>query len=265
MKLSLVVGTSNLSIVEGMEMAKEIGYSAVEIAVRDPSTVDWREVEKLSEKLDLPICALATGLTFVIEGLSLTHPEREIRERAIQRLIAHAKVAAKFGAFVIIGLIRGTRMQRSLEQTRKLFVEEMKKLLEATEKERTKFVLEPLNRYESDFINTLEEAFQILEELNSERIGILADTFHMNIEEANIEENLKKVGRKLLHFHVADSNRWAPGCGHYDFKKTLATLKEIGYTGFLSVECLPFPNGPGEAARTAFKTLFPLLEAILEQ
>jgi len=259
LRLSLVVGTSDLSIKKGMKIAKETGYCAVEVATRDPSTVNWDEIGKLSEELELPICALATGLTFTVEGLSLTHPDKDIRERAIQRLTLWARVAAKFKAVVIIGLIRGTKMGRSFRETKKIFIEEVRKLLDKTERENVKFVIEPLNRYESDFINTLEEAIQIVKELGSERVGILADTFHMNIEESNIEESLKKVGEKLFHFHVADSNRWAPGCGHYDFKKTLVTLKEMGYGGFLSVECLPLPHSLKEAAKIAFRTLSSIL------
>ncbi|AAD35501.1 hypothetical protein THMA_0422 [Thermotoga maritima MSB8] len=266
MKLSLVISTSDAAfdalafkgdLRKGMELAKRVGYQAVEIAVRDPSIVDWNEVKILSEELNLPICAIGTGQAYLADGLSLTHPNDEIRKKAIERVVKHTEVAGMFGALVIIGLVRGRREGRSYEETEELFIESMKRLLELTE--HAKFVIEPLNRYETDFINTIDDALRILRKINSNRVGILADTFHMNIEEVNIPESLKRAGEKLYHFHVADSNRWAPGCGHFDFRSVFNTLKEIGYNRYVSVECLPLPGGMEEAAEIAFKTLKELI------
>jgi sugar phosphate isomerase/epimerase len=81
-------------------------------------------------------------------------------------------------------------------------------------------------------------------------MGILADTFHMNIEEPIIEESLKKYGDLIKHIHFADSNRWPPGYGHTDFKSIVETLKQIGYEGYISFEMLPMPD-PDTAARQA--------------
>ena len=266
LKLSLVISTSDAAfdalafkgdLRKGMELAKRIGYQAVEIAVRDPSVVDWNEVAKLSKELDLPICAIGTGQAFLADGLSLTHPDEKVRKKSIERVKKHAEVARLFGAFVIIGLIRGKREGRSYQEVERLFFESMNTLLNDTQE--VKFIVEPLNRYEMNFVNTIEEAMRILEKIGSDRVGILADTFHMNIEEADISESLKMVRRKLYHFHVADSNRWAPGCGHFDFESVFKTLKEIGYNGYVSVECLPLPGGMEEAAEVAFRTLKELI------
>lgn len=243
-----------------MELAKRIGYQAVEIAVRDPSVVDWEGVIELSKNLNLPICAIGTGQAYLADGLSLTHPDDEVRKRAIERVRKHAEVAGMFNAFVIVGLVRGRRQGRSYEETERLFIESMEHLLSLTE--RVRYVIEPLNRYETDFINTVDDALGVLEKINSDRVGILADTFHMNIEEANIPESLKRAGKRLYHFHVADSNRWAPGCGHFDFKSVFKALKEIGYNGYVSVECLPLPGGMEEAARVAFRNLFNFLKTL---
>lgn len=266
LKLSLVISTSDAAfdalafkgdLKKGMELAKRIGYQAVEIAVRDPSVVDWNEVARLSKDLGLPVCAIGTGQAFLADGLSLTHPDEKIRKRSIERVKKHAEVAESFGAFVIIGLVRGKREGRPYREVEKLFLESMNSLLSDTKEVR--FVIEPLNRYETDFINTVEEALRVIEKINSDRVGILADTFHMNIEEVNISESLKVAGKKLYHFHVADSNRWAPGCGHFDFESTFKTLKEIGYDGYISVECLPLPGGMEKAAEVAFRTLKELI------
>ncbi len=86
--------------------------------------------------------------------------------------------------------------------------------------------------------------------LDLERVGILADTFHMNIEEPVIAESIKKYSNLIRHFHFADSNRWPPGYGHTDFKKVMDVLKEIDYKDFISFEMLPMPE-PDTAARHA--------------
>ncbi|PLV57323.1 5-keto-L-gluconate epimerase [Thermotoga sp. SG1] len=266
MKLSLVISTSDAAfdalafkgdLKKGMELAKKIGYQAVEIAVRDPSVVDWGEVARLSKDLELPICAIGTGQAFLADGLSLTHPDDKVRKKSIERVKKHAEVAELFEAFVIIGLVRGKRDGRSYREVEKIFLESMDSLLKNTQKVR--FVIEPLNRYETDFINTVEEALRVIEKINSDRVGILADTFHMNIEEVNVSESLKVAGKKLYHFHVADSNRWAPGCGHFDFLSTFRTLKELGYDGYVSVECLPLPEGMERAAKIALRVLKELI------
>ena len=79
-------------------------------------------------------------------------------------------------------------------------------------------VIEPLNRYEINFLNTIKEALEFLSSLGDDNIGILADSFHMNIEEANFYQSIIETGDRLWHFHIADSNRWAPGFGHIDFE-----------------------------------------------
>ncbi|HDH06822.1 MAG TPA: sugar phosphate isomerase/epimerase, partial [Thermoproteales archaeon] len=81
-----------------------------------------------------------------------------------------------------------------------------------------------------------------LRDINSPSLKLLLDTFHMNIEEPLIEESIKKAGKKIGHFHVADSNRLAPGMGHLDFKSIIGSLKETGYEGFLSAEVIIKPS-----------------------
>jgi sugar phosphate isomerase/epimerase len=114
--------------------------------------------------------------------------------------------------------------------------------------------IEPLNRYETNLINTMEEGRRLIQHLGSRTLGLLPDTFHMNIEEMSIEETLQESMSFIHHVHVADSNRRAPGCGHINFKSVLRILKKSGYKGFLSFEILPEPN-PNKAARMAIDFL----------
>lgn len=264
MKIALVISTSDAAfnslafkgdLVKGVEMAKRIGYDAVEIAVRDPKVVDVAQIKDVVERLQMQVAAIGTGQAFLAEGLNLIDSNDDIRLRAKNRLKEHIDFAAHFGAKVIIGFIRGMRKGRLFEDVLSIFVEQMRQLAEYGLSKGVSLVIEPLNRYEIDFLNTLEETYEVVKLIDKENVGILADTFHMNIEEAKIEKNLLSIADKLLHFHVADSNRWAPGTGHYDFASTFEALKSIGYKGYISVECLPKPNGAEEAAKIAYETL----------
>uniref|UniRef100_A0A832MPQ7 Sugar phosphate isomerase/epimerase n=1 Tax=Pseudothermotoga hypogea TaxID=57487 RepID=A0A832MPQ7_9THEM len=269
MRLSLVVSTSDAAfdalafkgdLMKGVKMAKQIGYDAVEIAIRDPSTVDVEELKELLDELRMPVAAIGTGQAYLADGLSITAQDVSIRNRAMERLKSHIDFASIFNAKVIIGLVRGKRDKRALDEVLELFVESLKELADYAEKKGVELVIEPLNRYETDFLNTLEEVKSVLESLNRKNVGILADTFHMNVEEASIEESITKCGKWIKHFHVADSNRWAPGAGHLNFASILKALHDTGYDGFVSVECLPLPGGSEASARLAFKTLQSVLK-----
>ncbi|WP_448524163.1 5-keto-L-gluconate epimerase [Pseudothermotoga sp.] len=264
MKLALVVSTSDAAfdalafkgdLKKGVMMAKQIGYDAVEIAIRDPKVVDVKELKELLDELRMPVAAVATGQAYLADGLSITAQDVSVRNRAMERLKNHIDFASIFEAKVIIGLVRGKRQKRALGEVLELFVENLRELADYAKEKHIELVIEPLNRYETDFLNTLEEVKSVLESLNRKNVGILADTFHMNIEEASIEESITKCRKWIKHFHVADSNRWAPGAGHLNFDSILKTLHDIGYDGFVSVECLPLPGGSEESAKLAFKTL----------
>ncbi len=108
--------------------------------------------------------------------------------------------------------------------------------------------LEPLNRYETSLINTIDEALDVIERVGEDNLGLLPDTFHMNIEEPSVEDSLRRAAGRTIHFHVADSNRWHPGAGHLDFARILRLLKDLGYDRYLSGEFLPLPDARTAAA-----------------
>ena len=121
-----------------------------------------------------------------------------------------------------------------------------------------RLTLEPVNRYESNFINTLNEGIELIKRVGASNLGLLADTFHMNIEEVSINDSIIQAKDYITHVHFADSNRWAPGCGHLDFAQIVQTLKKIGYQGYVSAEILPFPD-PDSCARITAETLNKIL------
>jgi len=97
--------------------------------------------------------------------------------------------------------------------------------------------LEPLNRYEDYLVNTLADAVSIVEEVDSPGVAVIADTYHMSIEESDIGAAIRRVGPHIRHVQLGDSNRLEPGAGHYDWPETLDALSDIGYDGWLAMEC----------------------------
>ena len=234
---------------------KTLGYDGVELAIRDPSLLNWDRLEEEVKISGLDVPAIGTGQAYVEEGLRLCSPSAEVREKAIERLKSHLPLAKRFQAGVIIGLIRGkVEKNEDFRKGYEWMIESLKACCAEAERENVPLWIEPLNRYETNLINTLEEGWEVIQQLGGAKLGLLPDTFHMNIEEPIIEESLRKARFYYQHVHLADSNRWAPGFGHIDFKSILHVLREIGYDGFLSVECLPKPN-PEEAARGAINFL----------
>jgi sugar phosphate isomerase/epimerase len=124
----------------------------------------------------------------------------------------------------------------------------------AAAEEGVTILLEPLNRYERDYLNTVEEGVRVIRKVDVPNLKLLADTFHMNIEEANITASLRTAGKALGHVHLVDSNRQAPGYGHLDFRDVLRVLRDVGYAGYLSFEILPLPTFR-QAAEDAIRTV----------
>ena len=122
-----------------------------------------------------------------------------------------------------------------------------------------RLAIEPINRYETNLINTVADALDVINQVGADNLGVLFDTFHANIEEPNIAVSLRACGSRLFHVHVADSNRWYPGAGHIDFARVIATLREMKYAGWISAEILPKPDIP-RAAEQAMRTMKPLVK-----
>ncbi len=234
---------------------KTLGYDGVELAIRDPSLLDWNHLEESIKTSGLKVPAIGTGQAYIEEGLRFSSPSHEIRKRAIERIKLQILLAKRFQAGVIIGLIRGkVQGNEDLRRGFHWMIESLNACCEAAEKEGVFLWVEPLNRYEINLINTVEEGLGLLNQVGSENLGLLPDTFHMNIEEPIIEDSFRKARPYYNHVHIADSNRWPPGFGHIDFKSILQVLRETLFEGFLSVECLPKPDAD-EASERAIKFL----------
>ncbi len=259
MKLSIVLSTQPAQfqaatfkgdLETNLARIADFGYNGVELAVRDPRLVDFNELDRLTRACGLSVPAIGTGQAWGEEGLSFTDPDPETRRAAIERIKSHIPVAARFGAIIIIGLIRGI-VKAGVEQAQAMdwLVEALQECCSAARPHGVRLALEPINRYETTLVNTAAQGLELIERVGADNFGLLLDTFHMNIEEPSIEASIRQCGERIFHFHVADSNRWYPGAGHLDFRSILGTLDSIDYSGWVSGEFLPKPDAETAAGR----------------
>jgi sugar phosphate isomerase/epimerase len=238
---------------EACRKAKALGYDAIELFPPGADGVDAALLEKCLKENGLKLAAMGTGAGWVLKKLTLTSPDAGVRREAREFTKSIIDLAGRFGAPAILGSMQG-RWGGDLD--RGAAIAHLRPALEEfgdhAKKRGVTFLLEPLNRYEGNVVNTIEEAAAIVRSLSTKNVTILADLFHMNIEEQEIPAAFRAGGSLITHVQLADSNRRPAGHGHTDFSSVAAVLKEIGYKGYLSAEALPWPN-PDEAARLAIE------------
>lgn len=228
-----------------------LGYDGAELAIRDPKAIDVDALARLLQKHGLEVPAIGTGQAWGEEGLSFTDPDADVRRAAVERVKRHVPVAARFGAIIIIGLLRGIVRPGVLhEQAWAWMADALGECAEAALAAGVRIAVEPINRYETTLVNTAAEGLALLEQVGMPNLGLLLDTFHMNIEEPDIHRSIRAAAPRLFHFHVADSNRWYPGAGHLDFPSIVATLRQVGYDDYVSVEAMPMPDADTCAAES---------------
>jgi sugar phosphate isomerase/epimerase len=176
-------------------------------------------------------------------------PDPMIRAKLLDRMKGHVDFAAPWGALVIIGGVRATLEgePETYAAQRQRAVQAIHSYAEYARSQGVLLAIEPINRYETNFINTVEEALGFIEQVGSENLVVLADTFHMNIEEVSIAKSFERAGEKLGYVHFADSNRRAAGQGHINFHELAAVLPKIGYGGYICAEILPLPDSRAAA------------------
>ncbi len=258
-KLSIVLSTDKASfkavsfkgnLSTNAARIASLGYEGIELAVRNPDSIDHDQVIKIIKKYKLTVPAIGTGQAWAEDGLSFTDKDQLIRQKAIERIDSHISFAKKINAVIIIGLLRGVISRDvSEEQAEEWVVEALKTCTAKASIEGVRIAFEPINRYETSLTNTAAQGLELIDKIGAENLGLLLDTFHMNIEEPSIEESIRICKDKIFHFHVADSNRFYPGAGHIDFKSILETLFATGYRGFVSGEFMPYPDADISAAR----------------
>lgn len=244
-----------------LKLLADLGYQGVELGIRDPKKVDISLLARVLDKYKLELSAIGTGQAFIDDGLALSSLKDNIRIEAIKRIKSHIDLASLFNSQIIIGLIRGKTEQseKSFGLSYKNLLHSMKYVCEYAISKKVILTIEPLNRYETSFLNNVEQALTFIKKFKCENLKLLLDTFHMNIEEDNLVEPIQRAIKYLSYFHLADNNRKCPGQGSINFKKIITQLDRLGYRGYLSGEILPLPNAQ-DCIKTFFKVIMPYIE-----
>lgn len=224
-------------------MAAEFGFDAIEIFPADGDSLVELKAAEVIARHGLKVSGIGTGVGWVKHRVSLTSGDAGTRTAALTFIKSIIDRAADLGAPAVIGSMQGRYGDGvSKEQAIAWLRDGLDALGEHAQKRGQVLLFEALNRYESNLVNRIDEVLDILAPLSTQNIRILADLFHMNIEEVDMAAALRLAGDKLGHVHYVDSNRRAAGAGHIDFGPILAALRDVGYQGYLSTEAIPVPD-----------------------
>lgn len=238
-------------LADGCHHAAVLGFDAVEIFPPAANDIDIAELQALLDRHSLKVAAIGTGAGWVIHKWSLTHADETIRRQAREFIRAIIDVSASLGAPAIIGSMQGkVEGDVTREQALDWLAEALEDLGEHAAGHDQPLLYEFLNRYETNLFNRVAPTIEFLGGLKTRGVKVLADLFHMNIEEADLPAALRAGGKWIGHVHFADSNRQAIGFGHTAIEPIVAALRGIGYAGCLSAEIFPQPDALTAARQT---------------
>lgn len=240
---------------------KALGYDGVELFARNPKGLDQQAIVQTIQRHELAVPELSTGPSSE-DGLTLTDPDPTIRKAARERLRDYIEMASHWGAQIHLGRIRGSVPEGPAAADAWNLMKEG--FLEAAEygmSRGVRVLLEPQCRFQGNTLLSVLDGIAFVRELNHPNLGIVADTFHMNIEDPSLPASLMAARPHLTHVHFADSNRWYPGAGHINFREVLEALRLIGYDRFITMEMEQQPDSP-TAARRAMQTMRAFLDAL---
>ena len=217
---------------------KKWGFETIEIAIEDPSHVTPAKLKAALDKHDFAcgsICAaMGPGRDFRGTGAD--------QRTAMKYCKALVDIAAEVGCPRLIGPIYSVvgKADAVDAKTQKkefaLVVKNLKTLAAYADKKGVELCIEPLNRFETDFLNTCDQGLKLIKAVGAPNVKIHLDTFHMNIEEKDQGKAIRKAGKLLGHFHACGSDRGTPGGDHIDWKPIVKALKAIRYKGDVVIE-----------------------------
>ena len=228
------------NIFEKWEFANSAGFDGIELQGRS----DWRE------RLDDLKAAQERGVVFssicMIYERFVGDFEAGRRRDAIEHMKSLLSGIAELGgtgaitpaAYALASKrLPPFEVPRSEDEDRRVLLDALSELGEHAEREGALVLLELLNRYEDHMLNRLGQALELCKTVDQDSVKVMGDLFHMNIEEDSLADSIRRTDGYLAHLHLADSNRLQPGAGHTDFAPAFEALREIGFDGYVAMEC----------------------------
>jgi D-psicose/D-tagatose/L-ribulose 3-epimerase len=250
---------SNLPL---LPRVKSWGFDGVEVPLFVPADFAAADIRKGLETngLECTVCSV------LLPGLSLISDDAEVRRKTRVHMQEVVKAAADAGSKVVagplyspVGYLPGRR--RTADEW-KWAVEGHQSLGDTLTRHGVTMAIEPLNRFETFFLNTAADAARLCQEINHPLVGVLFDTFHANIEEKDIGAGYRTVGRHLKHVHTCENDRGIPGSGHVEWKGVFEALRAVGYDGWLTIESFGFALPNLSAAAAIWRDIEPTPESI---
>ena len=241
---------------------KEQGFDGVEIPLFDPAGFPAADIRDgvAANGLDCTVCSI------IPEGRSLISEDPDVRRRTRQHLRDAIEATAEAGAALIdgplycpVGFLPGRR--RTADEWR-WAIEGYQSVTETLDACGVTLAVEPLNRFETYFLNTAADAAALCEEVSHPRVGVAFDTFHANIEEKDLAGACRLLGRHLKHVQISENDRGTPGSGHIDWARLLRTLRDLRYDDWLTIESFGPALGAFSAAVAIWRDIEPTPDAI---
>lgn len=238
------------------------GIDGIEVPLIDPAKFEAGRVRKAMEAngLECTVCSVLPS------NLSLCTDDAAVHRKTVEHLKTAIQLTAEAGSKLIagplyspVGYLPGRR--RTADEWKRV-VDGWQQAGTVLEEHGVTVAIEPINRFETYFLNTIQDGVALCDAIAVPRVGLLFDTFHANIEEKNADEALRSIGKHLKHLHTCENDRGTPGSGHIPWKSFFATVDEIGYDGWLTIESFGFSLGELSAAASIWRDLAPSAEQI---
>lgn len=232
------------SICDNLIQASQLGYHAIEVHTRETARWDYPAIEETMRKHNMRISAIVTGRLCTEGQVNLIDDVPYVTHFAMEGMKQYIEMAQKLKTDIVLGWAKGRIPDKGNARNYLDRLAYHLQILDDYAGDRGVSIhLEVINRYETNIFNTAAETLDFIGKNRLENCFVHLDTFHMGIDETDPTAAIKLCGKKLGYMHFADNSRCYPGSGQFDFGKILKALENAGYEGYLSVECLPRPDG----------------------
>ncbi|MEO8564110.1 MAG: sugar phosphate isomerase/epimerase family protein [bacterium] len=216
----------------------EMGFDMIEVPIEGTDDLDYARAAKVVRDLGLGVSVCAV----MGEDRDLIHPDASVRANGIAYVRHCIDAAHALGATNVLGPMYsavGRTWQATAEERSRdldLLVAQLSPLASHAAENGVVLCVEPLNRFETSFINLAEQVIEVVDRVGNPACAIVLDTFHMNIEETSLGDAIRAVGSRLKHLHACENDRGAPGSGHVPWRDVATACRDIGYDGPVVIE-----------------------------